>query len=100
MRSAETLLESSREIGLEVNTEKSKYRVSCRSGIIGNIGVLPQLLENMLSISTIHANTNVQTFLLVQENGVDCLWCDLTACSDISLLKMLLAMVPELKDIL
>jgi hypothetical protein len=53
--------------------------VTSKSGTIGHIGVLPQLLQNMLNISAIYADTNSQTFSLFQENGVDCLWCDLTA---------------------
>jgi hypothetical protein len=40
-------------------------------------------------MSTIHANTNMQTFLTFQKNGMNSLWYDLTAWSDNLLLKVL-----------
>lgn len=48
-------------------------RVSHKSGAIGNVGMLIQLLQNILSMPTIHAYSNPQSFCQL-ENSVNCLW--------------------------
>jgi hypothetical protein len=48
----------------------------------------------------VHCDTQKkQMFLPVQENGMYCLWCDLTGCSVRLLLKMLLLKVSDIRDI-
>jgi hypothetical protein len=50
-----------------------------KPGTIGSIGVLVELLQNMLSMSIITNNMKVKMFLPVHESGVTCLWCHLAA---------------------
>jgi hypothetical protein len=64
------------------------YRVSYKSGTVGIVGILTHLLQNMFVMS-LHTDAISNKFLPVQRNGVNCLWCDLTACSNNSILKML-----------
>jgi Zn-finger protein len=51
------------------------------SGIIDSIEVSIQLLQNKLSVSSMLVDGNSQYFP-AQEDGMNCFWCDLLACSD------------------
>jgi hypothetical protein len=63
-----------------------------KSVTVGSIGVMTQLLENMVSMYTIYADANIQEKIPSQDNGINCLSYEFT-------LAMLLLIVPGLWDI-
>jgi hypothetical protein len=46
------------------------------------LGFSPYTSNAALNLPTIHANAKAATSLRVQNNAVDCSWCDFTACID------------------
>jgi hypothetical protein len=73
---AETRNETRQRIGKKLMIIPSSYRASRKSGVVGNIEILKELLQDSFYITTIHGNAKAENSLPVPENSVDCLRCD------------------------